>query len=289
MLGARLPQPALEPDSNQLLTPGMDSARYKVTRPHLVRRTFNLFESALTEIPKMHVFSTTLSRLALTTTLCAGLMLSACGPADEENTEQEEEETASQTLDLDVNQLEQGSIPDNARLAVVWFQLDDDGPDPAPVIAYDAAFDASASTVTIPTADIANPTEPVLLCQRSCDDETQCECQEDSPIQAGLALTFVVNDADQSGSIEPAELSDDSAVFGVANTVLAWSPETVADADNTDIFQSDLLEGLNPYDVVADPDSSFDRLEASDFDTTFELSICPEASDTCEVPFPNLS
>lgn len=236
----------------------------------------------------MTVLPTTMSRLALTGALCASVLLGACGPEDGGNTENEEE-SSTQTLDLEINQLEEGTYSQNARLVIAWAQLDDDGPDPDPVIAYDAAFDPAATTVAISTDEIANPTEPVLLCTRECDDESQCGCTEDSSIEAGLGLVLVMNDPNQNGSIEIDELMQEDEWRGVGRVILGWSPETVADADNTEVFQSDLLEGLNPYAIDEESDDTFDRLKASDFDTTFELAVCPEDSTTCELPFPNLT
>ncbi|QDG51579.1 hypothetical protein FIV42_12730 [Persicimonas caeni] len=230
------------------------------------------------------------TRLALTIALCAGgLLLSACGDSDDDANNTDGGDTAEETLSLEVNQLEDGSVPDDARLVLAWVQLDDDGPDPEPQVVYDEAFDASATTLEISTDEITDPEEAQLLCTRACDDEAQCGCEPDSPIRAGLGYVVIARDLDESGSIETSELFDDANIVGVGDVIVVWSADSVADADNTEVFQSDISQGLRPHDVVEDPDSPFDRLMEADFDTTFELAVCPSDSDTCELPFPNLT
>ena len=227
-------------------------------------------------------------RPLLVAVACAGLMLGACGDDDGGGSTTGGQPTG-EAMTLEPNELEQvDSSAVDGHLALVWFQVSDDGPDPDPQIASQAPFNATTTSIELELSTVDTPGDPVLMCNRRCDDESQCACEPGGPLKFGLGLVVVVEDADGSGKIEPGEFSDEN-IFGIGRTVVAWSPARVPDADNTDFFDTDLLAGIHAYSVIEDPNETFDTLGEAPTDTTFELAICPPDSTTCELPWPNLS
>jgi hypothetical protein len=172
----------------------------------------------------------------------------------------------------------------SGHLVVLWFQLNDNGPDPVPLIGYDAPFDGSLATAEIPLADITIPPDVLLLCERACDDETQCPCAD--PEQAGgIGLILVVSDA---FAADPS-LDVSGNLFGVAGGVAAGYGPTEQVPPHPDLigtFPDGIHEGVWPY--LLQSDGTFDDLYFSTGNEVHALDVCPtEAS--CGLAFPNLT
>jgi hypothetical protein len=183
---------------------------------------------------------------------------------------------------FDVKEVQPGTISPG-RLVVVWFQPNDDGPDPLPQIAYDAPFDPAANRVTAPVADIAVPVEASLFCERSCDDEAMCPCLSDPKI--GIGLIVVAKDEDMSGQIEVTELGTN---YGTAFTVLGYSETAYmpALAPLDVLFVEGIQEGILPYRVIEGQPGERDTLGLPTGDAV-ELNVCPDIQG-CEAPVPDL-
>lgn len=181
-------------------------------------------------------------------------------------------------------------VPDNGvsaasgRLVVLWFQLNDDGPDPDPFIGYDAPFDGTLPTAEILLADIAAPPDELLLCERACDEETECPCAD--PEQAGgIGLVLVVSDAFAADPTLPFS----GNVFGVAPDMAAGYGPTEQVPPHPDLvgkFPDGIHEGVWPYALV--PDGVFVDMGFTDGTVGFELVVCP-TSASCGLQFPNLT
>lgn len=193
------------------------------------------------------------------------------------------------TLCLDVNVL-QGSIKP-ARIAVGWFQLDDDGPDPVPMIAYDAPFDPAVKRVEIPLVDIAEPNEENLLCPRACNDESMCPCTGEPKL--GLGLVFVADDADGNGKLDLAEINvPSSSPAGLAYMALGYSPTAQATlpAPYGTVFPQGVGAGVRPYRLMKDAQMTFDRMHQVPDGEVFDLNVCEDpANAMCMMPTPNLT
>ena len=141
----------------------------------------------------------------------------------------------------------------SGEIAVLWFQLDDDGPDPAPLIAYQAPFDGSATQVEIPLSLVAIPNQEHFLCNRACDDESSCPCLDAA--QAGIAYVIV---ASAQALADP--VFDYGEVYGIARMAMGYSavdqvpppPFLVGE------FPEGLLQGVRPYRLI--DDGMFDDL-----------------------------
>ncbi|MBL8740023.1 MAG: hypothetical protein JNK04_02980 [Myxococcales bacterium] len=172
----------------------------------------------------------------------------------------------------------------SGRLVVLWFQLNDNGPDPIPLIGYDAPLDGSQSTAEIPLADIAIPPDELLLCERACDEELECPCA-DPDVAGGIGLILVVS---EEFAADPT-LPFSGNVFGVAPGVATGYGPTEQVPPHPDLigkFPDGIHEGVWPY--LLQSDGTFDDLYFSTGTEVFDLEVCPtEAS--CGLPFPNLS
>lgn len=191
------------------------------------------------------------------------------------------------TVALDVNVIG-GGAPVAGRLVVAWGQLDDDGPDPIPDVAYDVQFDTTASMIEIPIASLTPPTEPNLLCERACDDEAMCPCLSDPRV--GFGLVAVVNDANGSGTIEPEEVR--ARPPGVGFVVVGYSAMRYVPAPETPslwrrIFPEGIEGGICPYRII--DTESFDRPGLVMPGARFELNVCSAAMPMCDPPLPNLT
>lgn len=82
------------------------------------------------------------------------------------------------------------------QIMVAWAQLDDDGPDPVPELAYLARVPAALRHFEIPVKDVKPPTdEKNLLCQRATDDESVSPCMSDPKVGYGF-IVAVRDDGD---------------------------------------------------------------------------------------------
>jgi hypothetical protein len=176
------------------------------------------------------------------------------------------------------------------RLAVVWFQLSDDGPDPIPLVAYDAPFDPAVQRVEIPLASITIPNEVNLLCPRACVDESMCPCTGEPKLGTGFVV--VGNDADGNGKLDPGEiLSDASGPKGIAFMGLGYSatPYTTVPSPYDSLFPEGVDVGVRPYRII-EGNMTFDKLGKTKDGDVFDLNVCGDpANATCSLPFPNLT
>ncbi|MDB4998190.1 MAG: uncharacterized protein JWM74_5622 [Myxococcaceae bacterium] len=194
-------------------------------------------------------------------------------------------------LCFDVVPVRPGTAPLPGKVIVVWAQLDDDGPDPLPKIAYEAPFAGTETSVVIPIAQIALPDEPNLLCKRACTDEAICPCLEDPRVGLGFVLVM------------PASSAGDASAFktrtGIAQMAIAYSDKAFKPAppraDGGAKYPYDLLfpdgieQGVRGY-VLVRADGSFDRLGASPPGASYPLQVCDTTDTTLCVPKgPNLT
>ncbi len=193
------------------------------------------------------------------------------------------------TICLDVKLLQQPVAA--GRVAVVWFQLSDDGPDPIPLIAYDVAFDPAVKRVEIPLASITIPNEENLLCPRACADEAMCPCTGEPKL--GTGFVFVGNDADGNGKLDPAEVEPAMAgPAGVAFMGLGYSATayTTVPTPYDSLFPEGVDVGVRPYRIIPKGNMTFDKLGKAKDGDIFDLNVCGDpTSATCMLPFPNLT
>lgn len=169
----------------------------------------------------------------------------------------------------------------SGEIAVLWFQLYDNGPDPAPLIAYQAPFDGSATEVEILLSKVAIPNPENLLCDRACDDESMCPCLDDA--QAGLAVVIVA-----SSQALAAPVFDYDDLYGIARMGMGYSAvdQVPPPAYLTFKFPDGLLQGVRPYRLI--DDGMFDNLGLTQGNEVFELFVCPTAA-ACDLPNPNFT
>jgi hypothetical protein len=180
---------------------------------------------------------------------------------------------SADTLCFDVKSVRSGTTPLSGRLVVVWIQLNDDGPDPAPQTAYEAPFNGTETRVAIPIAQIGLPTEPVLYCHRGCNDEAMCPCLREPKV--GLAIVGVLPRSADGGSI--------SARVGLAQMLVGYSDKAFkpAPAFEAGVYApSDLLfpdgieQGVFGYGFVQADGSTRNRLGIHPPGTVFTLEVC---------------
>jgi hypothetical protein len=169
----------------------------------------------------------------------------------------------------------------SGEIAVLWFQLDDDGPDPAPLVAYQAPFDGTQAMVEIPLAMVGNPNAENLLCSRACDDESMCPCLDSA--QAGMAYVIVTS---AQALANPVFDYDD--VYGIARMGMGYSEvdQVPPPAFLMGKFPEGLLQGVRPYRLI--DDGVFDDLGLTQGNEVFELHVCPTSAG-CNLPAPNFT
>jgi hypothetical protein len=178
--------------------------------------------------------------------------------------------------------------PIAGRLGVVWFQLNDDGPDPLPVVAYDKPFDPAATTIDIPLADIAIPNEENLLCPRACNDESTCPCTGDPKL--GVGAVAVVADLDEDGKLDVDDVLM-GGVYGGGYMIVGYSPkaENPVPAPYDGLFPEGVGEGVLPYRIIPKGNGTFDAVGKTKPGDVFDLNVCDAPGTMCEIPGPNLS
>jgi hypothetical protein len=128
------------------------------------------------------------------------------------------------------------------RLAIVWYQFNDDGPDPATEVVHDVAFDPRQTSMTMPT--VPAPGSQNIVCTRDGVDEAIYPCRADSPYNLGLALIAIVEDRNGNGKTElPYAKSTDPTADAVA--LWGWA-HLVHSAKGGDVIPS-----KNPGDPPA--------------------------------------
>lgn len=193
------------------------------------------------------------------------------------------------TICLDVNVIQGPVTP--GRVAVLWFQLSDDGPDPMPIIGYDAAFDPAVKRVEIPIASITVPNEENLLCPRACNDESMCPCTGEPKL--GVGFVVVGNDADGNGKLDPAEILGNSSApagFGYMAVGYAAAPYMPVPAPYDVLFPAGVDQGVRPYRLMKDAQMVFDRMHKVPDGEVFQLNVCGDSANAmCMMPIPNLT
>ncbi len=192
------------------------------------------------------------------------------------------------TICLDVKLLQEPVTA--GRLAVVWFQLSDDGPDPVPLVAYDVPFDPAVKRIEIPVASITIPDEENLLCPRACNDEAMCPCTGEPKL--GTGFVFVSKDADGNGKLDPAEVEPSmGGPAGVGFMGLGYSamPYATVPTPYDTLFPEGIDQGVRPYRII-ETNVTFDKLGKANEGDVFDLNVCGDpANATCMLPFPNLT
>lgn len=199
--------------------------------------------------------------------------------------------TPDTTIHFDVHPVGTGTIPDG-RLIVDMYQISDNLGVPEHVI-YDAPFTGTSTSVDLALSDIELPPNLDIYkaCPRSCYDLTNpaCTCTAGQP-NIALAMVFVILDADHSGAIEPAELTEENlygvGVMQLGDSDAAYPPPTFLDP----LAPDGVLGCLAPYAILPPlPDSIFDRLGIPT-STTFPLDVCVPGSASCDMlRVPNLN
>jgi hypothetical protein len=175
------------------------------------------------------------------------------------------------------------------RLGVVWAQLNDDGPDPAPQVAYDVAFGGGAAQVNVPLAALAAPGDAVLYCARACNDEAMCPCTGGPRI--AIAYAVVAVDANANGRID---LGGENGVgrdplVATGYVVVASSPDAmaVASAPLDMLFTNGIARGVAPYPLVP-RGTNRHSLAAPGFGRVYDLNFCPPEVSACARYTPDL-
>ncbi len=149
------------------------------------------------------------------------------------------------------------------RIAVLWVQLDDDGPDPVPELAYDAPVDAAATRVEIATSAVKAPIdEKNLLCDRAGDDEALFPCLSEPKVGYGGVIAYVDNDGDQKfDGFKGADV-----VVGYANAIFGYSEKAHAPgawpthpSEWDRMWPKGIGAGVRIYQVERPDGSVFDR------------------------------
>ena len=188
------------------------------------------------------------------------------------------------TVCLDVTANMGGPI-EAGHVGVVWFQLSDDGPDPVPLVGYDAEFLGTEERIEIPLAEIGLPNADNLLCQRDCDDEAICPCVAEP--QVGLAVVVVAKDADGSGALDGQEAFD---FYGIGYMVVGYSEKEFIPAPAPyfdDKFPEGIEAGVRPYRIIES--ETFDDLGLSEDGDVFPMDVCNAPGPGCDPEFPNLT
>jgi hypothetical protein len=179
----------------------------------------------------------------------------------------------------------EGGPVEAGRVVVVWYQFNDDGPDPLPLIAYDEAFDPKTGEIQIPIAGIAQPNPENMLCERSCDDEAMCPCLNE--LQVGVGFVFAVRDTDMSGSINFDEIGMDMYGIGYMGVGYSEQERIPAPAPLNSLFSEGIDKGIRPYRIIEG--GTFDDLGRTKPGDVLNMNICNAPSATCAPPFPNLT
>jgi hypothetical protein len=200
------------------------------------------------------------------------------------------------TICLDVSSVRPNGKPLPGRLAVLWVQLNRQGADPLPEVAYDVPFLGTETTVQIPTASITPPSDRNMLCTRECDDETYCPCTADPRVGVGYVL--VVNDANMNGKADFGATSDVSepvlgvGVAGIAYSAKAFKPAPAVEYDYQVtfpmLFTQGIELGIGVHTLVPAPATGYDAMGAiAPQGTHFKLPVCDSLDPyTCAASWP---
>jgi hypothetical protein len=186
-------------------------------------------------------------------------------------------------LCLDMTPIDGGAIR-AGHLAVVWSQLDQTDPDPQPEIAFTRSFGPRDRHMEIDISSIRAPSrQELLLCERACDDEAACACRSETKI--GVATVVVADDVDRDGRLELDEIG--RATYGLGHLLIAHSEteQMISPPPFDGVFSNGFTRGVAAYRFIGNPEERVARAERGE---RFELNLCREAGDSCELPFPEL-
>jgi hypothetical protein len=152
-------------------------------------------------------------------------------------------------------------ITKDYRLTVLWAQLNDDGPDPVPEVAYDAVILATTKRIEIPLTAVKAPTdEKNLLCDRATTDEAVSPCLSDPKVGYGILIAYedtngdgkyVRNDDKQIGSA--------NAIFGFSAKFYAPNAMPSTPYQWNGLWPTGIGEGVKIYQVGRPDGGGFDR------------------------------
>jgi hypothetical protein len=143
------------------------------------------------------------------------------------------------------------------RLAVVWLQPNDDGPDPAPQVAYDVPFAPNQVSIAIPA--LAVPRDTLILCARDGNDESVSPCRSDSPFNLGVALLVIGEDANGDGAFT---FDEPRALLSLASFIYSAKGGDVlprASSGEPALIDGTIRSGTHLYESYK-RDGGFDRL-----------------------------
>jgi hypothetical protein len=184
-------------------------------------------------------------------------------------------------LCFDVTPLRPGTAPLPGRLMLLWFQLDDDGPDPGIKIGYQASFNGTDTRVVIPLSQVALPEEVHLLCERACDDEATCPCLSEPKAGIGLVAVYPDNDA------APGRESIGVAAMAVGYSDKEFKPSPLSFSGK---FPDGIEQGVRGYKLVRPDGGGFDDLGFAPPGTVYQLPVCDTTDrEVCRPRGPNLT
>jgi hypothetical protein len=197
---------------------------------------------------------------------------------------------------LDVTPMRPNGKPLAGRLAIMWAQLNREGPDPVAEVGYDVAFLGTEKTIDIPLAQVTPPTDPNFLCQRNCNDEYACPCINEPKVAVGYVV--VVDDDNKNGKADlgATELESENFVgvgaVGLAYSVQAYKPVPAVEYDFQRTLNSLLTDsiavGVVAYTLIPAFGGANDAMGAPAQNTRFKLPVCDTIDqNTCVPAWPN--
>lgn len=195
-----------------------------------------------------------------------------------------------------------GTVPEY-RIAVVWIQFSEDGPDPIHEVAYDAPVSTTATRIEIRASDVTLPSEPNFLCPRACNDEASCPCLGDPRVSYGQVVAY--RDMNGDGKLTLARtdgglLAVPDKVIGTARAIAGFSTQTypkgglpMIDSGAGDVWNRLWPEGIDKgvhfYRTFNAGDAAGpDAPGKIPQDATFDLQLCAPQDASCKAAGPNL-
>lgn len=153
------------------------------------------------------------------------------------------------------------AITKDYKIAVVWVQLNDDGPDPVPEVAYTADVLMTTKRIEIPIGAVKVPTdEKNLLCDRATTDESVSPCLSDPKIGYGLVVAF--EDTNGDGKFDQGSdrrIGSADAIFGFSAKFYAAGSMPATPYEWNRLWPGGVGEGVKIYQVGRPDGGSFDR------------------------------
>ena len=190
-------------------------------------------------------------------------------------------------LCFDVSPLRPGTTPLSGRLTLVWFQFDDDGPDPPLKAGYQAPFNGTDTRVVIPLSEVVPPDEVHLWCERACDDEATCPCLDDPYPKPAIGYVVVLPETASAPLIWTVR-----ELLGAASMAVGFSDRTFKPSPPrfSRVFPDGLEKGVRGYISVPAEGGIFDAMGYAAPGTVYQLRVCDTADRrVCDAKPPNLS